>query len=194
MTRKSIKFLLKNIIWAILIVEILCDTSLDGYYSEQTNLNIYNGNGNGNGNGNLSTFSSVTPTNSLSTATSSSSSSSFESHRTVPSDSKEVTVQQISTISTTIEKTSAAATTTLSSYDSPPNLLNGHASNGEDIIESEISHIPKELLGCGPNNMEAIGIQKALDWLREKRSPDYSWENDTHMVILAKEVKFFHYF
>lgn len=45
-----------------------------------------------------------------------------------------------------------------------------------------------ELLGCGPNNREGIGIQKALDWLREKRSPDYSWENDTNMVILAKEL------
>ncbi|CAO1441588.1 unnamed protein product [Diamesa serratosioi] len=44
------------------------------------------------------------------------------------------------------------------------------------------------LLGCGPNNREGIGIQKALDWLREKRMPDYGWENDTHMVILAKEL------
>lgn len=30
-------------------------------------------------------------------------------------------------------------------------------------------------------------IQRALDWLREKRVSD-AWENDTHMVILAKEV------
>lgn len=45
------------------------------------------------------------------------------------------------------------------------------------------------LLGCGPNNREGIGIQKALDWLREKRVSDYGWENDTHMVILAKEVR-----
>jgi gastric intrinsic factor len=47
------------------------------------------------------------------------------------------------------------------------------------------------LLGCGPNNREGIGIQKALDWLREKRVSDYGWENDTHMVILAKEVSFY---
>lgn len=47
------------------------------------------------------------------------------------------------------------------------------------------------LLGCGPNNREGIGIQKALNWLRDKRSPDYGWENDTHMVILAKEVSDF---
>lgn len=43
-------------------------------------------------------------------------------------------------------------------------------------------------LGCGPNNREGIGIQKALDWLREKRVSDFGWENDTHMVILTKEV------
>ena len=30
---------------------------------------------------------------------------------------------------------------------------------------------------------------KALDWLREKRVSDYGWENDTHFVILAKEVR-----
>ena len=47
------------------------------------------------------------------------------------------------------------------------------------------------LLGCGPNNREGIGIQKALDWLKEKRSSDYGWENDTHMVILAKEVRIY---
>lgn len=48
------------------------------------------------------------------------------------------------------------------------------------------------LLGCGPNNREGIGIQKALDWLREKRVTDFGWENDTHMVILAKEVSVLH--
>lgn len=48
------------------------------------------------------------------------------------------------------------------------------------------------LLGCGPNNREGIGIQKALDWLREKRVTDFGWENDTHMVILAKEVSMLH--
>jgi gastric intrinsic factor len=50
------------------------------------------------------------------------------------------------------------------------------------------------LLGCGPNNREGIGIQKALDWLREKRVSDFGWENDTHMVILAKEVSLFRSF
>ncbi|XP_055620873.1 uncharacterized protein CG3556 isoform X2 [Toxorhynchites rutilus septentrionalis] len=40
----------------------------------------------------------------------------------------------------------------------------------------------------GPDQKESLGIQKAIDWLREKRLPDYSWGNDTHMVILAKEL------
>lgn len=41
---------------------------------------------------------------------------------------------------------------------------------------------------CGPDQRESYGIQKALDWLREKREHDYGWDNDTHMVILAKEL------
>ena len=67
------------------------------------------------------------------------------------------------------------------------------SSSSETILEPNIDTVVVEakehqFLGCGPNNREGIGIQKALDWLREKRMPDYGWENDTHMVILAKEV------
>lgn len=48
---------------------------------------------------------------------------------------------------------------------------------------------PHVLLGSsGPDQRELNGIQKALDWLKDKRLPDYSWANDTHMVILAKEL------
>lgn len=39
-----------------------------------------------------------------------------------------------------------------------------------------------------PNKREVESIQRALDMLRDKRSADFGWENDTHMVILAKEV------
>lgn len=46
-----------------------------------------------------------------------------------------------------------------------------------------------EIMGsAGPDKRELEGIQRALDWLKEKRAPDYGWGNDTHMVILAKEV------
>lgn len=40
----------------------------------------------------------------------------------------------------------------------------------------------------GPTQRESEAITRALDWLAEKRFPDYGWGNDTHMVILAKEV------
>lgn len=40
----------------------------------------------------------------------------------------------------------------------------------------------------GPTQRESEAITRALDWLEEKRSSDYGWGNDTHMVILAKEV------
>lgn len=48
----------------------------------------------------------------------------------------------------------------------------------------------EQIGSAGPDKREMEGIQRALDLLREKRSPDYGWENDTHMVILAKEVNY----
>lgn len=42
----------------------------------------------------------------------------------------------------------------------------------------------------GPSQRESDAITRALDWLAEKRTSDYGWANDTHMVILAKEVCF----
>lgn len=40
----------------------------------------------------------------------------------------------------------------------------------------------------GPDKREQEAILKALDWLKEKRAADYGWGNDTHVVILAKEL------
>ncbi|KAM7350656.1 uncharacterized protein CG3556 isoform 1-T2 [Cochliomyia hominivorax] len=46
-----------------------------------------------------------------------------------------------------------------------------------------------ELLGsAGPDKKEQEAILKALDWLKMKRAADYGWGNDTHVVILAKEL------
>lgn len=46
-----------------------------------------------------------------------------------------------------------------------------------------------EILGSdGPDKKEQEAIIKALDWLKVKRAPDYGWNNDTHVVILAKEL------
>ncbi|XP_035784073.1 uncharacterized protein CG3556-like isoform X1 [Anopheles albimanus] len=60
-----------------------------------------------------------------------------------------------------------------------------------DFIELpiDVSTVEDKQIGPGgPTQQESIGIQRALCWLREKRLPDYSWGNDTHMVILAKEL------
>ncbi|ALC48438.1 CG3556, partial [Drosophila busckii] len=35
---------------------------------------------------------------------------------------------------------------------------------------------------------EQEAILRALDWLKEKRAADFGWGNDTHVVILAKEL------
>ncbi|XP_016946277.1 uncharacterized protein CG3556 [Drosophila biarmipes] len=39
-----------------------------------------------------------------------------------------------------------------------------------------------------PTKGEQEAILRALDWLKEKRASDYGWGNDTHVVILAKEL------
>lgn len=57
------------------------------------------------------------------------------------------------------------------------------------VIEIENPFSEHVYIGSkGPNQRESDAITRALDWLSEKRSPDYGWGNSTHMVILAKEV------
>lgn len=70
----------------------------------------------------------------------------------------------------------------------PPSLITTSLNLSENTEQAVLIPTGPILLGCGPNNREGIGIQKALDWLREKRVSDFGWENDTHMVILAEEV------
>lgn len=63
-----------------------------------------------------------------------------------------------------------------------------------DSTTSEPTHPPSttamhEILGSdGPDKREQEAILKALDWLKMKRAADYGWGNDTHVVILAKEL------
>lgn len=85
----------------------------------------------------------------------------------------------------------ASAGTSSSSSSSSSTSPSLTSPNNTDIEQQVIITAEHELLGCGPNNREGIGIQKALDWLREKRASDYGWDNDTHMVILAKEVNIY---
>lgn len=49
--------------------------------------------------------------------------------------------------------------------------------------------LPHEIIGsASPTKAEQEAILRALDWLKEKRASDYGWGNDTHVVILAKEL------
>lgn len=59
----------------------------------------------------------------------------------------------------------------------------------EDISETVLPDNEDQInLDSGPSVKESLGLQKALEWMRDKRLSDYGWGNDTHMVILAKEV------
>lgn len=61
------------------------------------------------------------------------------------------------------------------------------------VIEIENPIDEHILIGTnGPTQRESEAITRALDWLAEKRLADYGWANDTHMVILAKEVNVTH--
>lgn len=106
-------------------------------------------------------------------------------------------VQQQST--TQIQKYTSIPLTTSNTISSPSSINLSPSSNpfqstasNSDLVEtppSEPIDLTHELMGsAGPDKRESEGIQRALDLLREKRSQDFGWENDTHMVILAKEV------
>ncbi|KAH8274644.1 hypothetical protein KR026_000279 [Drosophila bipectinata] len=50
------------------------------------------------------------------------------------------------------------------------------------------THEPQIIGPAPPTKGEQEAILRALDWLKEKRASDYGWGNDTHVVILAKEL------
>ncbi|XP_055373396.1 uncharacterized protein CG3556 [Condylostylus longicornis] len=77
---------------------------------------------------------------------------------------------------------------TLIGTSSTPSVITSSTQESNvDIIQETINE--NSMIGTSsPDKREAEGIQRALDWLREKRAADYGWGNDTHMVILAKEL------
>ncbi|XP_065092138.1 uncharacterized protein CG3556 isoform X2 [Ochlerotatus camptorhynchus] len=100
----------------------------------------------------------------------------------------------VTTSSTTVTASVSTMTTLpptyISNYSSTsqmPTLPPTSATTKQDPLEP-IPEDPTVIVCFGPDQKESLGIQKAIDWLREKRLPDYSWGNDTHMVILAKEL------
>lgn len=114
-----------------------------------------------------------------------------------PAKEKPTTSSVSSYSSTTASATESSQYSSASSNTLSPFLIGSSTYASVIGVTGNLSENPEQpvlipagpiLLGCGPNNREGIGIQKALDWLREKRVSDYGWENDTHMVILAKEV------
>ncbi|XP_055532302.1 uncharacterized protein CG3556 [Wyeomyia smithii] len=107
---------------------------------------------------------------------------------------------EVQTSTTGLTSTSSAAATVMSTLSTPSPL---YISNYSTIAlvptypaismttkQDSLDQIPVDVdIGPGgPDQKESLGIQKAIDWLRDKRLPDYSWGNDTHMVILAKEL------
>ncbi|SPP89303.1 uncharacterized protein CG3556 [Drosophila guanche] len=64
----------------------------------------------------------------------------------------------------------------------PPTAGPGSNGTGADPHQHEI------IGSASPNKGEQEAILRALDWLKEKRASDYGWDNDTHVVILAKEL------
>lgn len=113
-------------------------------------------------------------------------------------------VQAISsgTAATTLEVNLATSstlnisTTNSVTTDAPPTAISQQTS-GSDSAETSTNEPSTttpttpvhEIIGsAGPDKKEQDAIQKALDWLKLKRASDYGWGNDTHVVILAKEL------
>lgn len=113
-------------------------------------------------------------------------------------------VQAISsgTAATTLEvnlatsSTLNVSTTNSVTTDAPPTAISQQTS-GSDSAETSTNEPSTttpttpvhEIIGsAGPDKKEQDAIQKALDWLKLKRASDYGWGNDTHVVILAKEL------
>lgn len=76
-----------------------------------------------------------------------------------------------------------------------PETLQSVQSGGDSALETTTAEpTPSttsvhEIIGsAGPDKKEQDAILKALDWLKMKRATDYGWGNDTHVVILAKEL------
>lgn len=78
--------------------------------------------------------------------------------------------------------------------DSPETLQSLQVGQDSGMETTTIEPTPSttsvhEIIGSdGPDKKEQEAILKALDWLKKKRAPDYGWGNETHVVILAKEL------
>uniref|UniRef100_A0A1B0FJY2 Uncharacterized protein n=1 Tax=Glossina morsitans morsitans TaxID=37546 RepID=A0A1B0FJY2_GLOMM len=101
---------------------------------------------------------------------------------TQPSISAGMSTSEKFNITVSVETIEIGITTQISPFSQESTL----DSVTEITISSTTTH---EIIGSeGPDKKEQEAILKALDWLKMKRAPNYGWENDTHVVILAKEL------
>ncbi|XP_023166977.2 uncharacterized protein CG3556 [Drosophila hydei] len=71
----------------------------------------------------------------------------------------------------------------------PPTSNGNGTAEAPATVTATAAAPPHEIIGSAtPNKGEQEAILRALDWLKEKRASDYGWGNDTHVVILAKEL------
>lgn len=85
---------------------------------------------------------------------------------------------------------SASTTTTTTSGSSSASSSTQSTISTDNMEPIVIDRDPEEgfRITGRPDMRESLGLQRALEWLKEKKSADYGWGNDTHMVILAKEL------
>ncbi|XP_016939390.2 uncharacterized protein CG3556 [Drosophila suzukii] len=129
----------------------------------------------GNANSNISSHSSnISLPSSNTNGSGSSSNSNMNSSNTSNSNSNSSSVATLSTTTAANSGGDQQEALVLAT----PTALNGSSTPPE---HQTIGQAP-------PTKGEQEAILRALDWLKEKRASDYGWGNDTHVVILAKEL------
>ncbi|XP_017030597.1 uncharacterized protein CG3556 [Drosophila kikkawai] len=111
----------------------------------------------------------------------------------------EASDEQITSSSSNMSQSSSSSSSLSNSSSNPISSTAVLAGAGADNQDGLVLATPTAINGSTPPEHQTIGqapptkgeqeaILRALDWLKEKRASDYGWGNDTHVVILAKEL------
>ncbi|EDW00025.1 uncharacterized protein CG3556 [Drosophila grimshawi] len=147
---------------------------------EQTNNNNSN---NSNSNAALAASTTTTTATATTSTTTTSSSSSSAAATLASIEQQPETTANVGVAVAALPPTGNTTTSSSSSSSS-----SSAAAEGAPATASP-SPPPHEIIGSAtPTKNEQDSILRALDWLKEKRALDYGWGNDTHVVILAKEL------
>ncbi|XP_060664696.1 LOW QUALITY PROTEIN: uncharacterized protein CG3556 [Drosophila nasuta] len=94
------------------------------------------------------------------------------------------------TTTVTTTNTAAAANLTVEQQQEIASVAaQSPAGSSSNLSNLTVAAAEQDAFGSAtPNKGEQEAILRALDWLKEKRASDYGWANDTHVVILAKEL------